>query len=511
MIRTVDQYLESLDDGREMWCMGEKVKDVRTHPTLSGIIRTAALDYVLPNHPDYRDLFVTQDEDGEDVNYLLTAPKNSEDLLRRRECFATAMRSGGGVLLHCMGADALAAFTVTANAMDKELGTDYSERVENYRKLLMKQDLGITGAITDVKGDRSLHPSAQKQHQDYYLRVVDRQKDGIVVRGAKVHISASPCANELLCSPCRTHGEADKDYALAFAVPCNTKGVKMLAVEPVTRTYGAEGLFDYPKTSALQPTECLIVFDDVFVPWERVFMCGEWQFSRTLAYAFGSYHRLFGTCKMIGKLEAITGAAALVAEYNGVDHADHVRKKLAWMAMITHMVAELGKAACLDPVKEFGLDVAMPNPMSINAAKFTFASNFHQMCQNAQDIAGGLCTTVPAYRDWKNDEIQPYLEKYLSARDGVPTEHRIRLMRLIKDVTCNYWQIDTIHGEGSMAAQQMHLFGSADWTKLKSAAKRAAHIDGWQDDPTYGKLVSSEEVKMPPVDESYESFPVGLK
>jgi len=395
--------------------------------------------------------------------------------------------------------------------MDKALGTQYTERVENYRKLLMKQDLGITGAITDVKGDRSLHPSQQKQHPDYYLRVVERQKDGIVVRGAKVHISASPCANELLCSPCRTLGEADKDYALAFAVPCNAKGVKMLAVEPVTRTYGAEGHFDYPKTSALQPTECLIVFDDVFVPWERVFMCGEWQFSRTLAYAFGSYHRLFGTCKMIGKLEAITGAAALVADYNGVANADHIRKKLAWMAMITHMVAELGKAACLEPVKEFGLDVAMPNPMSINAAKFTFASNFHQMCQHLQDIAGGLCTTVPAYRDWQNMDIRPYIDKYLGARDGVPTEHRLRLMRLIKDMTCNYWQIDTIHGEGSMAAQQMHLYGSADWNKLKAAAKRAAHIDGWQDDATYGRLVSAENIKMPPVDESYASIPVALK
>jgi 4-hydroxybutyryl-CoA dehydratase / vinylacetyl-CoA-Delta-isomerase len=511
MIRTVAQYLESLNDGREMWCMGEKVKDVRTHPTLSGIIRTAALDYVLPHRPEYRDLFVTRDEDNEEVNFLLTAPKNSADLLRRRECYATAMRTGGGVLLHCMGADALAAFTVTANVMDKKLGTNYSERVEKYRRLLMKQDLGITGAITDVKGDRSLHPSQQKQHPDYYVRVVEKQRDGIIVRGAKVHISASPCANELLCSPCRTHGEADKDYALAFAVPCNAPGVKMLAVEPVSRTYDAEGRFDYPKTSRTQPTECLIVFDDVFVPWERVFMCGEWQFSRTLAYAFGSYHRLFGTCKMIGKLEAMTGAAALVAEYNGVEHADHVRKKLAWMAMITHMVAELGKAACLDPVKEFGHDVAMPNPMSINAAKFTFASNFHQMCQHMQDIAGGLCTTVPAYRDWQNPQIRPYIEKYLSAKEGVSTEDRLRVMRLIKDMTGNYWQIDTIHGEGSMAAQQMHLYGSADWGRLKAAAKRASHIEGWQTDSVYGKLVSIDDVDMPAVDESYESIPKAFK
>jgi len=507
MIRNVAQYLASLDDGRQMWCMGEKVKDVRTHPTLSGIIRTAALDYVIPHRPEYRDLFVTRDEDGEEVNYLLTAPKTAQELLRRRECFATAMRSGGGVLLHCMGADALAAFTVTAQVMDKDLGTDYSARVEAYRKMLMKQDLGITGAITDVKGDRSLHPSQQKQHQDYYLRIVDRQKDGIIVRGAKVHISASPCANELLCSPCRTHGEADKDYALAFAVPCNTPGVKMLAVEPVSRTYGDEGRFDYPKTSTLQPTECLIVFDDVFVPWERVFMCGEWQYSRTLAYAFASYHRLFGTCKMIGKLEAMTGAAALIAEYNGVEKAGHVRNKLAWMAMITHMVAELGKAACLDPAKEFGHDVAMPNPMSINAAKFTFASNFHQMCQHMQDIGGGLTTTVPTYRDWQNSDIQPYIDKYLSAKDGVPTEDRLKVMRLIKDMTGNYWQIDTIHGEGSMAAQQMFLYNSADWAKLKAAAKRAAHIDGWQDHPVYGKLLSAEDVEMPPVDESYVSIP----
>ena len=332
-----------------------------------------------------------------------------------------------------------------------------------------------------------------------------------MVRGAKVHISATPCANEVLCLPCRTHGEEDKDYALAFAVPLNTPGVKLLAVEPVSRTYGEEGRFDYPKTSALPPTECLIVFDDVFVPWERVFMCGEWKFSRILTYAFASYHRLFGTCKMIAKLEALTGAAALVAEYNGVEHVGHVRKKLAWMAMMTEMVTQMGKAACLDPVTEFGDDTVMPNRMAINSAKYTFASHFHQMCQHLQDIAGGLCTTVPTYRDWKNPAIRPYIEKYLGAKEGISTEHRIRLMRLIKDMTGNFWQIDTIHGEGSMAAQEMFLYGSADWGRLKSAAKRAAHIDGWQDDPVYGPLLSQEAVRMPEVDESYESIPVAAE
>ena len=344
MLRNVEQYLESLNDGREIWCMGEKVRDVRTHPTISSIIRTAAMDYVLPHHPDYRDLFVTQDDDGEDINFLLTSPKTPEDLLRRRECYISGIRhNAAGVLVHCMGADALAAFTVTANVMDKEIGTHYSKNVEAYRRLLQKNDLAITGAVTDVKGDRSLHPSAQKQHKDYYVRVVDRQKDGIVVRGAKVHISATPCANEALCLPCRTHGEADKDYAVAFAVPLNTKGVKLLTVEPVNRSYGEEAEFDYPRSSQLQPTECLIVFDDVFVPWERVFMCGEWQFSQALTYAFASFHRLFGTCKMIGKLEVMTGAAALAAEYNGLEKNVVIRNKLAWMAMITDAVTVMGR------------------------------------------------------------------------------------------------------------------------------------------------------------------------
>jgi 4-hydroxybutyryl-CoA dehydratase/vinylacetyl-CoA-Delta-isomerase len=512
MIKTVEQYLESLNDGREVWCLGERVADVRTHPTISTIIRTACMDYVLPNRPDYRNLFVTQDEDGEDINFLLTSPKTPEDMLRRRECYTVGIRSGGGVIVHCMGADALAAFTVAAQVMDSKLKTGYMERVEQYRKHLQKNDLAITGAMTDVKGDRSLHPSKQKQHQDFYLRIVDRQKDGIVVRGAKVHISASPCANELLCLPCRTHGEADKDHALAFAVPVNTPGVKLLGVEPNVRLYGEECEFDYPMSDHMQPSESLIIFDNVFVPWERVFMCGEWEYSQILTYAFASYHRLFGTCKMTGTLEIMTGAASLIAEYNGVQNAPHVRKKLAWMAMITETVQILGKQACLDPVTEFGMDVMMPNRMAINASKFTYASNFHQMVQHMQDIGGGLTTTVPAFRDWKNPAIRPFIEKYLAAKDGVPTEDRIRILRLIKDLTGNHWEVDTIHGEGSMAAQEMFLYGSAPWKKYHAAVKRAARINGWQDDPTYGKLpLRKDHVKMPKVDETYQSVPKTAK
>jgi 4-hydroxybutyryl-CoA dehydratase/vinylacetyl-CoA-Delta-isomerase len=509
MIRTVRQYLDSLDDGRVVYCLGERVRDVRSHPTLRTIIRFAAMDYALPNDRQFRSLFVTKNDDGEDVNFLFTPPKTADDLLRRRECFVTGVRSGGGILLHCMGIDALAAVTVVGNRMDQKLGTRYAERVEAYRKYLQTTDLGITGAITDVKGDRSLHPSKQVQHKDFYLRVVDKNSEGIVVRGAKVHISATPCANEALVLPCRTHGEEDKDYALAFATPLSAKGITLLGVEPVTRTYGEEAEWDYPRASRLQPTECLIVFDDVFVPWERVFMCGEWQFSRDLAYAFASYHRLFGASKMVGELETLAGVAALMVEYNGLERYEHIRNKLAWLGMYAEAVSVMGRMSCIDSTKDPDSGNMVPNLMHTNIAKYTFASNFHEACKIVQDMCGGLATTVPTYRDWKNPELQPLIEKYLGGKAGVPTLDRIRAIRLVKDMTSNYYQIDHIHGEGSMAAQQIFLYASADWARYKAAAKRAAHIDGWQGHPTYSGLPSVEELvepEMPPVDTSYEAL-----
>ena len=508
MIRTVEQYLESLDDGRVVYCLGERVKDVRTHPTIRSVIRASAMDYVMTNDPKLRPIFVTKNEDDEDTHFLFTAPRSSDELLRRRDCFITGMRSGGGIVLHCMGVDALAASTVAANRMDKELGTHYVERVEGYRKYLQKTDLGITGAMTDVKGDRSLHASKQVQHKDFYVRVVDRQKDGIVVRGAKVHISATPGANEAIVLPCRAHNsEEEKDYALAFATPLNAKGITLLANEPNMRTYGEEADWDYPLSAAAQPTECLIIFDDVFVPWERVFMCGEWQFSRDITYAFATFHRLFGISRMVAECETLTGVAALMAEYNGLEKYEHIRNKLAWLATYTETVNVVGRAACIDCAKDPTSDLVVPNMMYANVAKFTFADGFHEACKIVQDISGGIPATVPAYKDWKNPEIQPFIEKYLAGKAGVPTADRIRASRLVKDMTGGYWQTANIHGEGSLAAQKMFLYFSADWGKYKAAAKRTAHIEGWQSDPTYGTLPhpdTSVSPKLPPIDTSYK-------
>jgi 4-hydroxybutyryl-CoA dehydratase/vinylacetyl-CoA-Delta-isomerase len=508
MIKTVDQYLESLRDGRVLYHQGERVKDVTTHPILRRIVGYGCMDYVLTNDPEYRKLFVTQNEDGEDVHFLWTPSRTKEDLLRRREIYIEGVRMGG-ISLHCMGVDGLSASRVLAGRVDRELGTNYTERVEAYRKYVQQTDIGITTAQTDAKGDRSLHPSKQVQHKDFYVRVVDRQKDGIVVRGCKYHISSTPGANEAIVLPCRTHQEEDSDYCVVFATPLNAEGITLISAEPEVRTLTTEEIsWDYPVSSrhGIGDGECMIVFDDVFVPWERVFMCGEWQFSRDIAYLFATFHRLFACCRMVPTLETLTGIAALMAEYNGLLKYTHIRNKLSWMVQVTEAFKVLSLSACMFPQEEEGMDLVNPNQMYINIAKYMYADNFSQFTKIAQDICGGIAADPICYRDWMNPETQPMIDKYLGGKAGIPTEHRLRAIRLLHDITGGRHVTHNIHAEGSLAAQEMMFYYNADFEMYKAAAKRSAGIPGWEEHPMFENARDFSGLlaeKMPPVDTSY--------
>jgi len=509
MIRTVEQYLESLRDDRLIYSMGEKVKDVTTHPILSKVIEMGAMDWVMTNHPETRPLFVTKNEEGEDVHFLWIAPKSSGDLIKRREVYIAGARFGG-IHLHCMGVDGLTACRALAGRVDKALGTNYTERVEAYRKYVQKTDIGLTTAQTDIKGDRSLHPSKQVQHKDFYVRVVDKNKDGIVVRGCKYHISSTPCANEAFVIPSRTHGEEDKDYAVAFVTPLNAKGITLICSDPEIRGPSTqETVWDEPLGShhGIGDSECMIVFEDVFVPWERVFLCGEWQFSRDIAYLFATFHRLFACCRMVPMMEQMTGVAALMAEYNGLDKYSHIREKLAWMVQITEAFKIMSLAACMFPQKEEGSDLVNPNQLYINMAKYMYADNFHNMCKVTQDVCGGIAADPIAYRDWANPEERKYIEKYLAGKAGIPTEDRLKAIRLVHDITGGRYSTLQIHAEGSLAAQKMMFYANADWDMYKATAKRIANIPGWEKEPSQAKALDLRDIassKMPPMDRGYK-------
>jgi len=340
-LMTADEYRERLRDGRVVYYRGEQVADVTTHPDLKVCVDTMAVDYELAHLPAYHDLAVVKDpETGEEISRCYHVPQNAEDLLKQLDLIIAGTVLGDGFipLAHDIGADALNAISITARTMKNQ---QYLDRIEKYRSYLKKHDLAVVAAVTDVKGVRLLRPSdPRQQHPDYYVRVVERREDGIVVRGAKAHITGAAYAHEMFVIPCRAMTEADADYAVAFAIPCNAPGVRQICRPFHSRITAAE----FPNSRPLRVhTESLIIFDDVFVPWDRVFMCGEWKAAGTMVYNFAVMHRRTGVAYRIPMTEQLLGIAQAVAEYNGIAEVVHVKGE-------DHRVGDLpGDAALAGP------------------------------------------------------------------------------------------------------------------------------------------------------------------
>lgn len=450
---TADQYKESLRDDRVVYLCGERIVDVLADPMLRTCIETAAIDYQMTEMPEYRDLAVVTRDDGEDISRYYHIPRNGDDLLKRHELMVEATRLGGGAIpfTHDIASDAMNAVNITSTLMGNE---EYKERAESYRRYLQDRDLSVAVAMTDVKGDRSQRPSSPSQnHSDYYLRVVDRNKEGIVVRGAKAHISAAAYFNELFVVPCRNMGEADADYALSFAIPVNTKGIIQVA-HPIKP---ALGKLDFPVDIPVRwHTDSLVIFDDVFVPWERVFLCGEWAFAMPLVYNFAYFHRHTAASYRVPLSEMMVGMARAMAEYNGVDKATHIVEKITDLVIYVNMLKSLSRAACVDYVVHG--DIPTPHPVITNMAKYYFASNFHRCVEIVQDVAGGLLSTAPTYADFTNPEIRPFIEKYLGGAVGVSAEQRLRMLQLIRRLLVQEIEVLAVQGEGSFQAQRMTIY-----------------------------------------------------
>ncbi len=474
-IRTVAQYLESLRDGRKVYWNGEKVEDVTKHPVLRGSINLSSMFYKMAEDPRYKDLLINHTEQGEPYSFMFHPARSSQDLLRRREIIKLIGRSclGLGAGAKPTGTDVLNSLTVVSRRMDRALKTRYSERVEAFRQYLYKNDLSIVAAVTDVKGDRGLRPADQKPHKDFFVRVVEERKDGIVVRGGKFHISHTPSSNEIFACPSRAMRAEDKDYAVAFAVPVNTPGVVVILGTP---GHGSMNIDDFPLSACRYTAEPLLVFDNVFVPWERVFLYKEWQYAGEIANMFGTFHRLFADTYKYAELEILTGVAKLLAKANGLENVSHVRDKLSWMPLITETVNVLGEAACEKCIIEPDSGLAYPNPIYSNAAKYTYADNFHQMCKIVQDIGGGIVADFLSFKNFTSAETGPYMEKYFRGNTEMSTEDRLRTISLASDAVSSWHQTTTIHAEGSLAAQKLTIYRQADWDRYEAIASRAGNL-----------------------------------
>ena len=475
MIRTPEQYIESLRDGRVVYQDGERVKDVPTRYRETA--ERMASEFWIANQPEYRSLFNMM-EDGEEVSFSFKVPETGEDLQRRRTIIQLLNRNGlGGSRL--TGIDGLNGVAYATEKLDMAMGTKYAQNMHAYRAWCKKNDPSICAAVSDPKGNRRLHAEDSKQaHKDFYVRIVDRNNEGIWITGCKLHISESILSNEVMVLPSRNHDEGGKDYCVACAVPCNAKGLLFIAS-------GGQAGGGHP----------MVIFDNVFVPLERVFMAGEWQFSRTMATSFARYHRLTAATYKHVHLQFIAGLAMLMAEYNGLTHATRIQDMLAWLAMYADVTEAMGKAAALDPVIDPETGFAMPNPVYTNCAKYWFASQWHEAMKYLQDITGGIAATIPSMNDWENPETRPYIEKYLQGDARFPTEERIKAINAVIRQGSTFNGVLSIHAEGSLATQKMVLYQMADWPKFRAAAKRALGLP--TDHPDFKDLPTQSPFKLP--------------
>jgi len=474
-IRTIEEYKQSLRDGRRVYIGGERVEDITEHRVLGVTCDTIGAGYELAmsEDPAIHDLLTApHPETGEPINRFFVTPHNAEDLENRTKMIHCLIGNTGGLPFgKDIGTDCLNAAFVVAGQMGNK---QYQENAMNFLEHLRKNDLHTCGAVTCVKGDRSKEPSKQK-HPDYYLRVVDKQKDGIVVKGAKIHITSAPATNEIIVVPTRQMRENEPEYAVSFAIPSNTEGVTFIC-------RNGRGPWSEHEFHADRPirelTEAMIVFDNVFVPWERVFMCGEWQYSMLLAYTFATFHRFTAISYKIPSVEVMAGCAVAMAKYNGLEKVSHIRNKLADIAAYVETLRALTKAAAMDPVM-YG-DLAVPNPLVANMAKLHFASKYHAFVELIQDIAGGIIATAPDKKDWENPDIHEYLDYYLGGAKQYSTLDRLQMIHETMRHVCShesaFHEVTTVHAEGSMAAQMMMIFAESPMERYETMAKVAAGI-----------------------------------
>lgn len=474
-LKTAEQYLDSL---RQMspiaYVLGEKVADVPGHPLIKGQVAGVAQTFALAHDPEGRKLLVAEsDLVGEEVSRFVKLYESVDDLVTKVKMLKFLSQRTGTCYMRCTGLDALNAVGVISYEVDQKHGTNYRERFLEYLKHVQRNDLVVWSGVTDVKGDRSLRPSAQPD-PDMYLRIVDRTKDGIVVRGAKAHQSGSLCANEGLILPSREMRENDSDYAVCFALPTDADGVTHVYGRGTLEARALEGIdlgnVDFGKFCPM------VIFDDVFVPWERVFLCGEYQFAGPLVRTFGSYHRhSHGGCKC-GVGDVIIGAAATIAEYNGVPDASHINAKLVEMIKTVQTMYGCCLAASVE-ARPSDSGIYLVDSVLANTSKLYEGKEYHEVLRLLIDIAGGFVADLPSERDLQNAEIGHLIEKYLKGVADVSTEDRMRMFRFIEKLAFETRDIvSNIHGGGSPEAHRMTLLRDTDLEPKKRMAKRLAGI-----------------------------------
>lgn len=479
-LMTADQYEESLRKlNMKLYLMGEVVENPVDHPIIRPSMNSVKLTYRLAEDPQYEDLMTaTSHLTGKKVNRFCHLHRSTDDLVKKVKMQRLLGQKSGACFQRCVGMDAINAVDSVTYEMDEKLGTQYHERFNRFLLMMQEQDLTVDGAMTDPKGDRGLPPHKQAD-PDIYVRIVDRRKDGIVVRGAKAHQTGAINSHWILVMPTMTMSKEDADYAVCFVAPADTEGVFYVYGRQSCDTRKLEGGDIDVGNSQYGGHEALMVFDDVFIPWENVFMAGEYEFSGALVERFAGYHRQsYGGCK-VGVGDVLIGAAALAADYNGAQKASHIKDKLIEMMHLNETLYACGIACSAEGCKTasgtYLINLLLANVCKQNVTRFPY-----EIARLAEDIAGGLMVTMASERDLRHPEIGKVIEKYFRGVAAVPTENRMRIFRLIENITLGTaavgYRTESMHGAGSPQAQRIMISRQGNLDQKKALAKELVGI-----------------------------------
>lgn len=453
---TGEEYKKSLDDGRATYFEGERIEGLAGHPLLGQTVDIVAQSY---------DRFYKPEPDA--VSDYMSVPGSAQELRARMEDHVD-------LLTHVTYASIMT--LLTAADQIGEVRPEGVARIKAYVDYVQKNDLRITQCITDAKGDRSKHPGEQED-PDAYVRVVERHADGVTIRGAKLHISAASMGHELMVIPTKSMKPDEGDYAIGCAVPVNAPGVRI-----VNTTYAPrhEDKRDFPFSGKYHVPEGFVIFDDVFVPNDRIFLDGETRYAAVFAHSLGLWERLGGLAAMAKDADILVGLADLIAEANGLSRVSHVKEKISDLIIHATLIRACLEAAIANcRVTEDG--AAFPDELYTNAGKFQGAANYNLMVRHLHDIAGGSTMTAPSMADLDNPDTGELIRKYMGTKQSVDGIYRTKLFHAIKDLTADAyggWKLVTnMQSGGGLYAQRIVTRGRYDMDNARAQALEAAGLE----------------------------------
>ncbi|MEZ4954608.1 MAG: 4-hydroxyphenylacetate 3-hydroxylase N-terminal domain-containing protein [Saprospiraceae bacterium] len=477
-ITTGEDYINSLRNRNlTIYLFGEKINDPVEHPMIRPSINALAKTYDLAvAAPELAS--VISPFTGERVSRFLHICTDVTDLVLQNKMQRKLGQLTGTCFQRCVGMDAFNSLYSVTYEMDEKYKTNYHERLKSFLTKMHQFNYVVGGAMTDVKGDRSLAPH-QQADKDMFVHITKRTADGVFISGAKAHQTGCINSHYMIVMPTMRLGAEDQEFAIVGAVPVEAEGITYIYGRQSCDTRSMEGGDIDVGNAQYGGQEAMVIFDNVFIPNEFIFMDGEYDFAAMLVERFTTYHRRSYVCKS-GVGDVLIGAAANIAEMNGIPKASHIKDKLVEMTHLNETVYATGIAASYQgyATKSGGY---ICDEMLANVCKHHVTKMPYEIGRLAQDLAGGLVATLPSEKDLNHPEIGILLKKYLQGKSDVKTEDRMRILRLIENMTLGRnavgYLTESMHGAGSPQAQRIQIGRMMQLEYKKRLAKIIAGIE----------------------------------